>query len=92
MKIAIAVGGLVLSALGVGTTFWSDGCTTTPPRHWLTPMEIESRLRENGLKLQSMRADEDRCFAIVASEKNGKLRAILVNPADGTILRNEPHI
>ena len=87
MKILAAAGVSLAALAGVGVSFWPETCTSTPPRHWLTPLEVEARLREAGLKLQSLRAGEDRCFSVIARDKGNRMRELIVNPADGTIVR-----
>lgn len=88
MKLLAAAGLTLAALLGAGIAFWPDTCTSTPPRHWLTPLEVEARLRESGLKLQSLRTGEDRCFSVVVRDRQGLLRDLVVNPADGAIVRD----
>lgn len=87
MKTLVAAGVSFAALFAGGAAFWPDSCTSTPPRHWLTPLEVEARLRETGLKLQSLRAGDDRCFTVSASDKSGRTRSLIVNPADGMIVR-----
>ncbi|HRJ68392.1 MAG TPA: PepSY domain-containing protein [Beijerinckiaceae bacterium] len=87
MKLIAAASASLAALAGVGVSLWPQTCTSTPPRHWLTPLEVEARLRESGLKLQSLRTGDDRCFAVVARDRQGRLRDLVVNPADGMIVR-----
>lgn len=63
-----------------------DSCTKTPPRHWLSPLEIELRLREDGLAVQSVRSDETRCYQVIARDRSGALHAMIVSPADARVV------
>jgi hypothetical protein len=86
MKLALALGAAAATILGLGAVTWPQDCTSTPPRHWLTPLEVEARLRESGLRLQSIRQDESRCFSVVARDGQGRVRSLTVNPADGSVV------
>lgn len=64
-------------------------CTRIPPRHWMSPFEIELRLREADIRVQSVRVTENRCYDVIGRDKYGSQFVYLINPADGQIASSD---
>ena len=86
MRRAIGITALSCVAIVSWLIALDETCTKTPPRHWLSPLEIELRLREEGLAVQSVRTDEARCFQVIARDRSGTLHSMVINPADARIV------
>lgn len=85
----VAASGLIAVTLTAWYVSISSQCTRAPPRYWLSSFEVELRLKEAGLSLLSLRANEDRCFEALATDRLGSRYGLLVNPENGAILAQE---
>jgi hypothetical protein len=89
MKSAYALAGVVVVGLASWLALSDETCTRIPPRHWLSPLEIEMKLRDGQFKLESMRTSDYRCFDVIARDAYGVRYTLTVNPADGQIVASE---
>jgi len=85
----VAVSGLGAIALTAWYVSITNQCTRAPPRYWLSAFEVELKLKEAGLSLVSMRANEDRCLETLATDRFGNRFGLIVNPETGAVLSQQ---
>ena len=62
----------------------AGNCPETPKDQWLSPQEVESRLKAKGYEVRRVKR-EGACFE-VSAKKEGKRVEAYVNPRDGAIV------
>ncbi|HRK24393.1 MAG TPA: hypothetical protein PLQ11_05515 [Beijerinckiaceae bacterium] len=89
MKVFSALSGSLIVAFGVYAYWGEQPCTRIPPRHWLSPLEVEIRLRDAQLRMEAVRTTSNRCYETVARDVYGMRHIMVIDPADGSILSSE---
>lgn len=62
-------------------------CSYGPRSHWLSVTEVELKLRDLGLKLRALRVTDERCYAVLADDKQGKMVNLIINPVTAMIMK-----
>lgn len=61
-------------------------CVTSPRDGWISWLEVQDRLKDQGMRLVQLRIGEDRCFAITALDTRGEYLTLLMHPVSGKIV------
>ena len=61
-------------------------CTAAPRSGWISWMEVESRLRESGLRMVQLRISDHRCYEVVGLDSHGELHGYRMDPVTGKII------
>jgi len=81
--------GSSLAVLVTSGVYWSQSgpyCAVMPRAYWLSPLEVEWRLKEKGYRLAQIKVVNDRCYSIVARDTMGNFVDIVMHPATSDIL------
>jgi len=82
----VTASGLAAIAITAWYVSMTNLCTRAPPRYWLSAFEVELKLKDAGLSLVSMRANDDRCLETLATDRFGNRFGLIVNPETGVVL------
>lgn len=61
-------------------------CATAPRDGWISWLEVQDRLKEQGMRLVQLRIGDDRCYAITALDGHGEYMTMLMHPVSGKIV------
>lgn len=86
----LIVAGSSVLAIGVAGLIYANNapyyCASMPRAYWLSPLEVEWRLKEQGYRVAQIKIIDDRCYAIVARDEKGNFVDLVMHPATSDIL------
>lgn len=62
-------------------------CAHVPRSHWLSVTEVELRLKEAGLRLRALRVTDERCYAVLADDRGGRMVNLIIHPVTADIVK-----
>jgi hypothetical protein len=62
-------------------------CASVPRQGWISAEEVSMRLMEIGFRLVRLRMADDKCYAIVARDVDGKIHDLVMHPVTSEIMR-----
>lgn len=82
--LVLAFSALALSAFAAD----SESCTSEPKTKWLKDKEVQTRLEKQGYTVKRIKT-EGSCYEAYVQGKDGKKVELMINPIDGTPMREE---
>jgi|GEM_PF-2872679 len=61
-------------------------CPSLPGSSWMSWVEVESRLKDQGLRMVRLRISEDRCYDVMVIDGHGQNHTLLINPVTAKII------
>lgn len=86
-----AIKSLVIMALSAASfsVFASsddDSCTKEPKSAWMSAKDVQAMYEKQGYNVRRIKT-EGSCYEIYTKDKDGKKVELLINPADGSMVR-----
>lgn len=82
--IALALSGLSLAAFASE----SGSCTNEPKAKWMKDKDVQAKLEKQGYAVKRIKT-EGSCYEAYVQGKDGRKMELLVNPVDGTPVKEE---
>lgn len=96
LRILYGIALLGVAAPVVGRAQPSELCTGLPRAGWISWVEVESRLRDRGLRLTQLRISDQGCYDLSSTDTRGDQHVIRMHPVSGHIMQqkqvNEPQV
>lgn len=81
--LALAISGISLAVFAANPA----SCTTEPKAKWMADKDVQAKLEKQGYAVKRIKT-EGSCYEAYVQDKDGKKAELLVNPVDGTPMKD----
>ncbi len=67
----------------------SESCTDAPRDQWMSREAVEQHFTAMGYTVREVEADDDGCYEVKATDKDGRKLEIYADPVDARIVKEE---